>query len=456
MSLRYRLIALVAVALMVSLAIGGLITCFNASRSVRTEMRSALLVGRQTVDIGIRGLQSAQDPQRALDDLVASFKGNRHLRVSVTGGATASTAPISDRLLFSGVPAWFVRLVGVEPKTDQVPVTVDGRPYGTVVIETDPHNEILEVWNDVNESFAVLALFCGLTILLIYLFTGRALRPLDRLAFALERVGQGDYGTRISDRLTPELARLRDSFNRMAERLAAIDSDNRRLNNQLLTLQEEERSAIARDLHDEVSPFLFAINVDLANISRLPKEKRTAELPAHIESIGDAVRHMQRQVRSMLGRLRPIGLAEFGLVDAIANMIEFWQRRHPEIEFEVNVSPGCESLGDLADTTIYRIVQESVSNAVRHGKPASIAVSVRRTRGQDLHDVIVEVSNDGQGMREAPIVGYGLLGMKERAMAMGGHVTFFNRPGGGFAVTSVLPCAAQRGLATAPTKGIAP
>jgi two-component system, NarL family, sensor histidine kinase UhpB len=446
MSLRFRLIGLVALVLVASLAFGGLIACFNASRSVRTEMRSALLVARQIVDNTVRGMRDAPDPQRRLDDFVALFQGNRHLRVAVTGGTVASTAPVADRSPLGAVPAWFVRLVGVPSVTEQVPVTVDGRPYGAVVIETDPRNEILEVWNEASESLVALALFSGLTILLIHLFIGRALRPLDRLAAGLEEIARGDYRTRIRDRLTPELSRLRDSFNRMAARLADVDADNRRLNGQLLTLQEQERSDIARDLHDEVSPFLFAINIDLANIARLAAEERLAELPAHLQSVGEAVRHMQGQVRSMLGRLRPIGLAEFGLGDAIGGMIEFWRRRHPGIAYRLEVGAECEGLGDLADTTIYRIAQEALSNAVRHGNPAVIALLIAQRRnaatGQD--EVTVEVADDGDGMRDPSAIGYGLLGMSERVRAMGGHLAFGNREGGGFAVTAVLPCAASR------------
>lgn len=452
MSLRFRLIALVAIVLMVSLVVGGGIAWFTASRSVRTEMRAALLVGRQTVDNALRRLQGSQDSQRDLDDLVASFKGNRHLRVFVTGDAEAAALPVSDRTPFGKVPPWFVRLIDVASETSRVPIVIDGRPFGTIVLGTDPNNEILEVWNQVSESLVVLALFCGMTMALIYLFIGRALQPLARLAVALEQVGQGDYRTRISDSLTPELSRLRDSFHGMAARLSAIDSDNRRLNEQLLTLQEQERSEIAHDLHDEVSPFLFAISIDVANILRLVKEGRAAEIPNNIQLISDAVRHLQRQVRSMLGRLRPIGLAEFGLAEAIGSMVEFWRRRHPEIEYQVSVCPNCETLGDLADTTIYRIVQECLSNAVRHGNPTLVTVSIHRARNQESgrDEVMVEVSDDGQGVRLSPGIGYGLLGMNERVRAMGGRLTFFNKPSGGFAVTAALPCAPQREPLSAP------
>jgi len=110
---------------------------------------------------------------------------------------------------------------------------------------------------------------------------------------------------------------LRDSFNRMAARLAETDGENRSLNDQLLSLQEQERCDLARDLHDEVSPFLFAISVDAATACHLLEEGRAIEARDNVQSIADAVRHMQRQVRSMLGRLRPIGLAEFGLREAI-------------------------------------------------------------------------------------------------------------------------------------------
>jgi two-component system sensor histidine kinase UhpB len=449
MPLRFRLIALVFLALMASLALGGAITLLNASHSVQTEMRSALLVGRQTVDKFVGEIEGSPDPQRHLDDLVDSFKGSRHLRIWVTGNtATGEVSPVAEQLPFGDIPAWFVRMIGVMPDTDQVPITIGGRPFAVVVITTDPRDEVLEVWDRMTGSLVVLALFGGTTIPLIFLFIGRALRPLDRLTAAMEQVGQGDYSVRVIDRLTPELARLRDSFNRMAACLAATDADNRRLNEQLLTLQEEERSDIARDLHDEVGPFLFAIGVDVANLSRLLQEERVAELPGHIQSIAAATRHLQGQVRSMLGRLRPIALAEFGLAEALCSLVEFWRRRYPEIDYQVDVSPRCENLGNLVDTTVYRIVQECLSNAVRHGKPGLIEIVVARAPCGNARrdDAIVEVIDDGQGMNEAPGIGYGLIGMEERVRAMGGRLTFSNRPGGGFAVSAVLPCSEPRPL----------
>jgi len=143
----------------------------------------------------------------------------------------------------------------------------------------------------------------------------------------------------------------------------------------------------------------------------------------------------------MLGRLRPVGLAEFGLAGALDNLVEFWRRRHPEIEYRIDLAADCEALGEPTDTTAYRVVQECLSNAVRHGPPGRIAVTIERDAGSrpDRDTVRVEVSDDGPGMIDT-VPGFGLRGMAERVKASGGRLTFANRPAGGLAVTAVLPC----------------
>jgi two-component system sensor histidine kinase UhpB len=322
MSLRFRLICLIAIVLIASLAVEGTIVSFNASRSVQTEMNSALQVGQQIVKSALARLPDSTDRRRDLEALVAAFKGNRHLRVSLTGGEEATVEPSLEGSHFGTVPPWFGRFLNIPPVAARVPIAIAGQDYGSIILESDPSNEILEVWNDLGDGFIVLALFFGLNILLIYFFIGRALRPLDHLSLALKQIGQGDYKMRIGGNAVPELSRLQCSFNRMASELMEMDEETRRLNQQLLTLQEEERREIARDLHDEISPFLFAVNADLASISRLANQGQNAEIAGQILSTLDSVSHMQRQIRTMLGRLRPGVLADFGLAAAITSMVE--------------------------------------------------------------------------------------------------------------------------------------
>ena len=264
---------------------------------------------------------------------------------------------------------------------------------------------------------------------------------MDHLALALQQIGHGDYKLRIGGNSVPELSRLQSSFNRMASELAELDEEKRLLNEQLLTLQEEERSEIARDLHDEISPFLFAVSADLATIARLAKQGRSAEIAREIRSTLDAVSHMQRQIKTMLGRLRPGALADFGLAAAITSLVEFWHRRYPETCFKVNLPPAEASFGALIDITIYRIVQESLNNAVRHGKPAEISVSVTAVPADDLGHgrVVIEVANDGHGTDKTAGFGFGLTGMQERVHALGGQLVLIREPGLGLSVTATLP-----------------
>ena len=147
---------------------------------------------------------------------------------------------------------------------------------------------------------------------------------------------------------------------------------------------------------------------------------------------------MQKHVKAILGQLRPIGLVEFGLAAAIDNLAKFWRFRHPEIAFVVDVAGEEDGFGDPVDATIYRIVQESLSNAVRHGSPSRIEVSV----SQDAERAIVaRVSDDGTGLAEPEgDIGFGLIGMRERVAALGGSLVVENGPGTrGLTVTARLP-----------------
>jgi two-component system sensor histidine kinase UhpB len=444
-SLRLRLIGLVAIGLLVSLAVAGGMACVNASRSVQNEMRAALAVARQAVEnatVPQPGGASA-DLRHEIESVIAAFSGNRHVRLHLGGTAPASAMPIPESPAIGSVPGWFVHLVAGAPMTARVPVPLGGGEEGVVLIETDAHNEVLEVWNAFCDTVLVLTLFCGLNFLVIFVFVGRALRPLARLDAAFSEIGRDGYAAMpLAGRLAPELARLYQSFNRMARRLGDADARNRQLTEQLVTLQEEERREIARDLHDEIGSFLFAVNVDAATAARLAETGRMDQLPATLRGIAEAVGHMQKQVRSMLGRLRPTGLDEFGLGAALRHLVEFWRQRDPAIAYRLDLGDACEGLGSVVETTIYRVVQEGVSNAVRHGRPSLIEIAVR---GAAPERVVVEIADDGVGAAGEAGGGFGLLGMAERVEGLGGTFATEARPGGGFLVRAVLPAApAQR------------
>ncbi|MBV8399647.1 MAG: ATP-binding protein, partial [Acetobacteraceae bacterium] len=191
---------------------------------------------------------------------------------------------------------------------------------------------------------------------------------------------------------------------------------------------------------DEMGPLLFAIEMTAATIERLAEGGREAEIPKHVHSIHDAVAQMQCHVRAILARLRP--LRAVGLAAAIDRVAAFWRHRRPDIKFKVSVAVKEDQVdGDLKET-IYRIVQEGTSNAVRHGSPTRVEIAI--SHDQDDH-IRVEVRDDGVGMSPSPIgmadsVRRGLIGMRERVVAIGGLLSVQSgNSGRGLALIASLP-----------------
>ena len=145
MSLRIRLIGLVAIAFVISIVCGGVIVSLIASRSVQTEMDAALLVGRQAVQNALEDIRNSPDPQADLESFIASFAGNRHLRVSWTENTATVAAPANERSPFGRTPDWLTRLIGVAPETDRISIALAGHSAGTIVIETDPTDAQIEM-----------------------------------------------------------------------------------------------------------------------------------------------------------------------------------------------------------------------------------------------------------------------------------------------------------------------
>jgi len=437
MTLRVRLIVLVAFVLLVSVVLGGMLALWHAAQSARTEMQAALLSGEHRVRDSIEYLPEVADREGDLRRLIATFNGDRHVRASLLNAHGKSVAQSVLSTTPDPTPDWFFDLLGVHPSASLISIGPTVTEEG-IALETDPHNEVSEAWTEFRDGMVIVAVFCILSFAIIYWTAGRSLRPLETLSAGFRTIGTGDYGTRVAEGGTPEVEHLARAFNLMAERLGALEERNERLRTQLLTIQEEERADLARDLHDDVGPFLFAVNVDVASITRLAEEHGDAEILERGRSIREAVSHMQKHVKSILGRLRPTGVSEIGLFQAVENLGVFWRRRHPEISIELDVGAPNVSFGDVADATLYRLIQESLTNAIRHGQPRCITVSIR-TQGRD--EILLEVSDDGVGLNASMHrTGLGLAGMKERISALGGTLSVRNHiDGKGASVTARLP-----------------
>ena len=441
MSIQRRLAISITLVLVLSLVVGFGLTYGHVLSKVRTEMQAALQVAVYSAQTSIEDKDDTSDPLRKLRRIVAGFNGDRHVEAVLVAEDGAPIARSHLQKPDEPAPPWFYRLVAGDPLVETIDLPEPLRGQGRLSFETDAHNEIAEAWSDVRLTLAIMALFFAMVLALAFTTIKAALSPLRDVCGALRRIGDGDYAARIEPGVSRELEPLRDGVNAMALHLEQMGLQNRALNEQILNLQEEERAELARDLHDEVAPFLFAVGADAAMIRQYLAKDAVAEVGPRAEAIAEAVRHMQHHLKDVLRRLAPAALLDLGLPGAIDNLVGFWKARVGDVAFSVEVTG--DPLDPPLDAIAFRVVQESMSNAMRHAHPSVIEVMI----DVDEDRAIIVVEDDGTGLPDGPVpAGFGIAGMRERVRSAGGSIDIRNRGGArrGVVVEAKLPIPGRR------------
>lgn len=416
MSLRHKLIVWVAAGVALTFLLGAGLIYFHAIDKIDTEMQAAIAVGSRITANAVDDAEEITNAAKRLELLVKDFDGDRHLQALALAPDgrvlnKSSLAPAS-----ANVPEWFYRLFAGRDRRVIVSLPKEFDQLGRLALETSSRNEIGEVWDDTIKTATMLAILTVFISSAVYWIIGSALRPLDRLATAFGQVGKSAEPNYVPESGPEEFIRVYRAFNRMVERQDKSEATNRKLHQQLLEVQDEERADIARDLHDEIGPFLFNVDVETASILKLHEDQKHQELPARIKSIREAVSHMQRHVRGILSRLRPAALLDLGLRDALEHLVDSWRTRHPAITFALSFD--VPPLDEQQEDTIFRITQEAINNAVRHGQPGRIDIAVHH-RGDTVQ---IEIADNGRGFCGDCAAGFGIRGMRERVALHDGQL----------------------------------
>lgn len=209
--------------------------------------------------------------------------------------------------------------------------------------------------------------------------------------------------------------------------------------------QEEERRHLARELHDELGQCLTAIKTD-AVLIRNRTEQSEPKLFQSSQAIIDTASHIYDVVHNMITRLRPSPLDDLGLVPTLQESISKWQSRESDIHFSLDVDDGISGLDEKLNMTVFRVVQEAITNAVRHAQAKNIAVRIYRITHNEIPHLSIEISDDGIGMEVKDFhsdVDFGLLGMRERAHSLGGTFELNSRLGEGVSLHVMIPIGAS-------------
>jgi signal transduction histidine kinase len=299
------------------------------------------------------------------------------------------------------------------------------------------------LWLGIASMVALLAAWFGGDLFFLrqvrtLLATTRRLAGGDLSARTGARYGQGELGQleRAFDEMAAALQDKEGERLRAHEKLRISQIALRNLSLYLQTAREEERTRIAREIHDELGQALTALKMDLSWLKKRvsPEQDSLKAKTATMEGVIDGT---MQTIQRLSGELRPGILDDLGLAAAIE-----WQggefEKRTGIPCRVQVSPEEITLDRERATAVFRIFQEALTNVARHAEATEVTATLETREGA----VALEVADNGRGITEGELASprsFGLLGIRERVLFLGGAVAISGTPGKGTTVRVEIP-----------------
>lgn len=447
---RTQLLVVVAAINLLAALLAGAVSILNTRTATRVEIEASLEVAERFVAATLKEI-AAKDKRAGLNEQLSLHLRNlRHVRIMFTDtmGELTVLSPKPGNAAQRSVPRWFASLV--RPQLPERTVRLVALPSANpVIIVGEPADEIAEAWQDFSSLALVWLALNAVILAILYVVLGRVLDPLANLSKGMLSLEDGLYATRLASPRVKELAIIAERFNTLAGALETARDENSRLYRQLITVQEEERREIANELHDEAGPCLFGITANASSIQTLANQRPDRSSPEISRRVGEILSITERLKllnRALLKKLRPIPLGRTKLSDLLEELIAGFRRRHPDAGIAVSFRRLAESYGEAIDLTLYRCIQEGVTNAIRHGKAAAVSVDLAETsapRGNGSKaaraKLVLDLSDDGMGMTQATPKGFGLTAMTERIRALGGNCVIESMPDKGTRIHVEIP-----------------
>lgn len=447
MSLRLKINLIVAAVITLGVLAIIALQLEGVRRSVREEMLAANRVTVQLLNrVGLfYGVEDQQQLVRFFEQL-GRVRAN-DITLANEAGEVLYRSPPSTYKQGRKAPDMFAALV--RPKALRQVIVL---PTSRLTIEAEPSRAVLDGWDDM----VALATAGGVVLLavnvLVFWAVGRAVRPFSRIVEGLNRLQTGDFDTALPPLPGKEAGAIGAAFNRMLavlkenmdSRQRAFEaelrlSDSRELAGLIEEHIETERREIARALHDELGQSVTAIR-SLAHSVALRNADGDAQTAQAARLISEEAGRLYDHMHGMIPRLAPMALDNLGLAEALRDLVERVRASQPETRIELELSALPEDLGGACALVAYRVVQEGLTNALRHGQ----ARQVRVRAGAAANRLAVAVEDDGLGVPDdwRARGHFGLRWLTDRVESLGGSLAIARRVGGGTELRAALPLAA--------------
>ncbi|MDA9549273.1 histidine kinase [Bradyrhizobium sp. CCBAU 45321] len=415
LSFRTQLFLPLGASLLAALILGGILLQIFAPGQVADEHEPARR-SIQTIAAALNStLRASDNPQKTLDAFVQSLDASTDIQFRrMDGGPPPSPKDLRN---LKKVPQWFVNLITIPEMEAAFPIVIDGRHVGDIVFFPDISADLFEKWIGFLALTSLVAVLMVLTGTVAYVFAGSALRPLQHLGEGLTRIRRGDYTSPIPVRGPAEIRQGCEEANALAATLAQLSQDNRDLMHRLVSLQDDERRDLARELHDELGPLLFSIRA--GTIALTDASEPTGHLGNSAQDLLQSVEALQQTNRRILDRLRPLYIEELGLSSSVQTLLRNFRKQAPHIVLTDAIDRDLSAIGGPLAQTVYRVIQEALTNVLRHANAGN--AHVQATVADKT--LVVEISDDGGGFPADNVFGRGLTGMHERVRALSGSLS---------------------------------
>jgi two-component system sensor histidine kinase UhpB len=425
-------------ALVISLAVPLESIRSDVSRETDASMQLAQLL--LDVQHAVGNAKGSAEARFAATDEIRRASDLRHVRVSLVDdtGALLATSPAEEPQVGGITKAL---LSSSPPTTLTYPVAYHAVPLGELRVSSNPMSEFAEIEQRVGKDLALLALALLAMSAAIYWMVRRGLQPISQVQAALANLQAGHLETRLPRFRLRDVDDISQRFNQCAAAMQEAAVQRRDLTRRIIEAEEEERKRLARELHDELGQSLTAIKVDAAYIAR-EAANSAPKIVDSAHAIEKLSSNIMELIRSMLARLRPHGLETVGLRETLHDLVNGWQARVADrFHCSLHIRGNIDVLPPDLNITVYRLIQECLTNAVRHSRARMITLrlSIEQQR------VLVDVTESEMSENAAAVgaSGAGLLGMRERVEAHGGALSLDFNPAGGLSLHAWVPVASQ-------------
>lgn len=381
-----------------------------------TEQKLSIGTARSLVLATIGTLQTSVPHDRLMAALSERLVTPANSAISVMDARDDTVRqPLALSASTATAPDWFARLITPRPQETRLPVVIDQRMLGFVVIAADPTAQIANAWRNIKRMIGLTAIAAVIQALLILWLTRRALRPVNNIAGTLADLSQGWLDARVAPLTEAELAPIGSGVNQLAMALERARDDRDRLQRQVVARADQERKAIARDLHDEMGPCLFGLRVEADALGSRTDDPAIREHASAILRIADQIGDLNR---ALLDDLRPAAIGQLPLAEVLTSYVDDLAARFPDRQIRIDLPADMGEPDEATALTLFRIMQEGTTNALRHSDARLIKVALSARPGQ----WVMAISDDGGGIAPDTPHGAGLSGMAERITLLSGRL----------------------------------